>query len=233
LYKGAAKQMRILIVEDELTLQQQLADELRAQDYVVDVASDGEEGLYYALEYPIDLAIIDLGLPKMDGVEVIKKIRQAGHAYPVLILTARSRWQEKVEGLESGADDYLTKPFHPQELSARLKVLLRRSVGLADNVLVCGAVKIDTSSKQVFLNEQPLTITAYEYRLLSYLMMHTGKVLSKRELVDHIYEEDDERDSNTIEVFIRRLRKKLDPDDQLKPIETQRGRGYRFRLPRS
>ena len=225
--------MRILIVEDELTLQQQLADELRAQDYVVDVASDGEEGLYYALEYPIDLAIIDLGLPKLDGVEVIKKIRQAGHAYPVLILTARSRWQEKVEGLESGADDYLTKPFHPQELSARLKVLLRRSVGLADNVLVCGAVKIDTSSKQVFLDEQPLTITAYEYRLLSYLMMHTGKVLSKRELVDHIYEEDDERDSNTIEVFIRRLRKKLDPNDQLKPIETQRGRGYRFRLPRS
>jgi two-component system response regulator PhoP len=225
--------MRILIVEDELTLQRQLADELRAQDYVVDVASDGEEGLYYALEYPIDLAIIDLGLPKIDGVEVIKKVRQAGHAYPVLILTARSRWQEKVEGLESGADDYLTKPFHPQELSARLKVLLRRSVGLADNVLVCGAVKIDTSSKQVFLNEQPLTITAYEYRLLSYLMMHTGKVLSKRELVDHIYEEDDERDSNTIEVFIRRLRKKLDPDDQLKPIETQRGRGYRFRLPRS
>mgnify|MGYP006092403087 CR=1 FL=1 len=225
--------MRILIVEDELTLQQQLADELRAQDYVVDVASDGEEGLYYALEYPIDLAIIDLGLPKIDGVEVIKKIRQAGHAYPVLILTARSRWQEKVEGLESGADDYLTKPFHPQELSARLKVLLRRSVGLADNVLVCGEVKIDTSSKQVFLNGQPLTITAYEYRLLSYLMMHTGKVLSKRELIDHIYEEDDERDSNTIEVFIRRLRKKLDPDDQLQPIETQRGRGYRFRLPRS
>ena len=214
--------MRILIVEDELTLQQQLADELRAQDYVVDVASDGEEGLYYALEYPIDLAIIDLGLPKIDGVEVIKKIRQAGHAYPVLILTARSRWQEKVEGLESGADDYLTKPFHPQELSARLKVLLRRSVGLADNVLVCGEVKIDTSSKQVFLNGQPLTITAYEYRLLSYLMMHTGKVLSKRELIDHIYEEDDERDSNTIEVFIRRLRKKLDPDDQLQPIETQR-----------
>jgi two-component system response regulator PhoP len=225
--------MRILIVEDELTLQQQLGDELRAQDYVVDVASDGEEGLYYALEYPIDLAIIDLGLPKIDGVEVIKKIRQAGHAYPVLILTARSRWQEKVEGLESGADDYLTKPFHPQELSARLKVLLRRSVGLADNVLVCGEVKIDTSSKQVFLNGQPLTITAYEYRLLSYLMMHTGKVLSKRELIDHIYEEDDERDSNTIEVFIRRLRKKLDPDDQLQPIETQRGRGYRFRLPRS
>ena len=225
--------MRILIVEDELTLQQQLAQSLREQDYVVDVASDGEEGLYYGMEYPIDLAIIDLGLPKLDGVEVIKKLRAAGHAYPILILTARNRWQEKVEGLESGADDYLTKPFHPQELAARLKVLLRRSVGLADNVLECAPVKIDTSSKQVFLHDEPLTITAYEYRLLSYLMMHTGKVLSKRQLVDHIYEEDDERDSNTIEVFIRRLRKKLDPDETLQPIETQRGRGYRFRLARS
>lgn len=225
--------MRILIVEDEQILQQQLADELRRQDYVVDVASDGEEGLYFGKEYPIDLAIIDLGLPKMDGVDVIKNLRQDGHAYPILILTARNRWQEKVEGLESGADDYLTKPFHPEELSARIKVLLRRSVGLADNLLACGPVKIDTSSKQVFLNDEPLTITAYEYRLLSYLMMHTGKVLSKRELVDHIYEEDDDRDSNTIEVFIRRLRKKLDPDNQLKPIETQRGRGYRFRLARS
>jgi two-component system response regulator PhoP len=224
--------MRILIVEDELSLQSQLAEALREQDYVVDVASDGEEGLYFGKEYPVDLAIIDLGLPKIDGVEVIKQLRAAGHSYPILILTARNRWQEKVEGLESGADDYLTKPFHPEELLARLKVLLRRSVGLADNVLVCGPVKIDTSSKQVFLSDEPLTITAYEYRLLSYLMMHTGKVLSKRQLVDHIYEEDDDRDSNTIEVFIRRLRKKLDPDGELKPIETQRGRGYRFRIPR-
>ena len=225
--------MRLLIVEDEQTLQQQLADVLREQDYVVDVASDGEEGLYFAQEYPIDLAIIDIGLPKLNGVELIKKLRETGHKYPVLILTARSRWQEKVEGLEAGADDYLTKPFQTEELLARIKVLLRRSVGLADNSLVCGPVKIDTSSKQVFLNDEPLTITAYEYRLLSYLMMHTGKVLSKRELVDHIYEEDDDRDSNTIEVFIRRLRKKLDPDNELKPIETQRGRGYRFRLARS
>lgn len=224
--------MRLLIIEDELSLQQQLAESLREQDYVVDVASDGEEGLYFGKEYPIDLAVIDLGLPKLDGVEVIKQLRQAGHSYPILILTARSRWQEKVEGLEAGADDYLTKPFHPEELAARIKVLLRRSVGLADNTLACGPVKIDTSSKQVFLHDEPLTITAYEYRLLSYLMMHTGKVLSKRELVDHIYEEDDDRDSNTIEVFIRRLRKKLDPDNELKPIETQRGRGYRFRIPR-
>jgi len=225
--------MRILVIEDELNLQQQLAESLRAQNYVVDTASDGEEGLYFAQEYPIDLAIVDLGLPKIDGVEVIKTLRKNGHSYPVLILTARNRWQEKVEGLEAGADDYLTKPFHPEELLARLKVLLRRSVGLADNTLECGAIKIDTSAKQVFLNDQPLEITAYEYRLLSYLMMHTGKILSKRELVDHIYEEDDDRDSNTIEVFVRRLRKKLDPDNTLKPIETQRGQGYRFRIPRT
>ncbi len=224
--------MRILIIEDELNLQQQLATTLREQDYVVDVASDGEEGLYFAQEYPIDLAIIDLGLPKLDGVEVIKQLRQSGKAYPVLILTARSRWQEKVEGLEAGADDYLTKPFHPEEMLARIKVLLRRAVGLADNSLVCGPIKIDTSSKQLFLHDEAVTITAYEYRLLSYLMMHTGKVISKRELVDHIYEEDDDRDSNTIEVFIRRLRKKLDPDNTLKPIETQRGRGYRFSIAR-
>ena len=224
--------MRILIVEDELNLQQQLAATLREHDYVVDVAGDGEEGLYFAEEYPIDLAIVDLGLPKLDGVELIKRLRASGKAYPVLILTALNRWQEKVEGLESGADDYLTKPFHTQEMLARIKVLLRRSVGLADNSLVCGPIKIDTSAKQLFINEREVTITAYEYRLLSYLMMHTGKVISKRELVDHIYEEDDDRDSNTIEVFIRRLRKKLDPDNELKPIETQRGRGYRFSIPR-
>jgi len=224
--------MRILIIEDELSLQEQLASTLREHDYVVDVASDGEEGLYFAQEYPIDLAIVDLGLPKLDGVEVIKRLRAQGKAYPVLILTARNRWQEKVEGLEAGADDYLTKPFHTEEMLARIKVLLRRAVGLADNSLVCGPIKIDTSSKQLFLNDQAVMITAYEYRLLSYLMMHTGKVISKRELVDHIYEEDDDRDSNTIEVFIRRLRKKLDPDNTLKPIETQRGRGYRFSIPR-
>jgi len=225
--------MRILVIEDELSLQTQLAETLRKNDYVVDVASDGEEGLYFGEEYPVDLAIVDLGLPKLDGVEVIKRLRKAGKAFPILILTARNRWQEKVEGLEAGADDYLTKPFHPEEMLARIKVLLRRAVGLADNSLVCGPIKIDTSAKQLFINDDPITITAYEYRLLSYLMMHTGKVISKRELVDHIYEEDDDRDSNTIEVFIRRLRKKLDPDSELKPIETQRGRGYRFRIPRS
>jgi two-component system response regulator PhoP len=224
--------MRVLIVEDDQLLREQLAATLRANDYVVDVAVDGEEGLYFAQEYPIDLAIVDLGLPKLDGVELIKALRKSGSSCPILILTARSRWQEKVEGLEAGADDYLTKPFQPEELLARLKVLLRRSVGLADNVLVCGPIKLDTSSQQVFMKDVQVTVTAYEYRLLSYLMLHTGKVISKRELVDHIYEEDDDRDSNTIEVFIRRLRKKLDPDETLKPIETQRGQGYRFSIPR-
>jgi len=224
--------MRVLIVEDDQLLREQLAATLRANDYVVDVAVDGEEGLYFAQEYPIDLAIVDLGLPKIDGVDLIKALRKSGSSCPILILTARSRWQEKVEGLEAGADDYLTKPFQPEELLARLKVLLRRSVGLADNVLVCGPIKLDTSSQQVFMKDAQVTVTAYEYRLLSYLMLHTGKVISKRELVDHIYEEDDDRDSNTIEVFIRRLRKKLDPDETLKPIETQRGQGYRFSIPR-
>ena len=224
--------MRVLIVEDDQLLREQLAATLRANDYVVDVAVDGEEGLYFAQEYPIDLAIVDLGLPKIDGVDLIKALRKSGSSCPILILTARSRWQEKVEGLEAGADDYLTKPFQPEELLARLKVLLRRSVGLADNVLVCGPIKLDTSSQQVFMKDAQVTVTAYEYRLLSYLMLYTGKVISKRELVYHIYEEDDDRDSNTIEVFIRRLRKKLDPDETLKPIETQRGQGYRFSIPR-
>jgi len=224
--------MRVLIVEDDQLLREQLAATLRANDYVVDVAVDGEEGLYFAQEYPIDLAIVDLALPKLDGVELIKALRKSGSSCPILILTARSRWQEKVEGLEAGADDYLAKPFQPEELLARLKVLLRRSVGLTDNVLVCGPIKLDTSSQQVFMKDVQVTVTAYEYRLLSYLMLHTGKVISKRELVDHIYEEDDDRDSNTIVVFIRRLRKKLDPDETLKPIETQRGQGYRFSIPR-
>ena len=225
--------MRVLIVEDEPQLSDQLATDLRGRGFVVDTAFDGEEGLYYATEYPIDLAIIDLGLPKLDGVSLIQQVRAQGHAYPILILTARSRWQEKVEGLEAGADDYLTKPFHPEELAARLKVLQRRAVGLADNTLECAPITLDTSAQQVSLDGESIAVTAYEYRLLSYLMLNTGKVLSKRELVDHIYEEDDDRDSNTIEVFVRRLRKKLDPSGQLNPIETQRGKGYRFRLPRT
>jgi two-component system response regulator PhoP len=225
--------MRILVIEDDVVIQNQLKENLSDAGFVLDLASDGEEGLYYAMEYPVDLAVIDLGLPKLDGVELIKKLRQAGKSFPVLILTARNRWQEKVLGLEAGADDYLTKPFQFEELLARVNALLRRSVGLADNTLVCEPIAINTSSQEVTIDGQRVDLTAYEYRLLSYLMLHTGKVLSKRELVDHIYAEDDDRDSNTIEVFIRRLRKKLDPSAELKPIQTLRGQGYRFTLDRT
>lgn len=224
--------MRILVVEDEIAIQQQIVEQLRSQGYVVDVASNGEDALYYGQEYPLDLAIIDLGLPGIDGVEVITRLRQDDITFPILILTARSRWQEKVQGLEAGADDYLTKPFHIQELLARVKVLIRRSVGLAKSVLQCGVISLDTTTQKVSLNNELLNLTGYEYRLLSYLMLHTEKVISKTELVEHIYEEDADKDSNTIEVFIRRLRKKLDPDDTLKPIETIRGQGYRFSIPR-
>ena len=220
--------MRILVAEDELTIQEQVQKSLEEQGYIVDLASNGIDALYYGEEYPLDLAIVDLGLPEMDGIEVIKKLRAAGKTLPILILTARSRWQEKVLGLEAGADDYLTKPFHIEELMARVTVLLRRSAGKADNVLKNGRLSLDTNSQKVLLEGENLSLTAYEYRLLHYMLMHVGKVLSKSELVDHIYAEDDDRDSNTIEVFVRRLRKKLDPDGKLQPIETLRGRGYRL-----
>lgn len=224
--------MRLLVVEDELTLQQQIAARLRSEGYVVDVSGDGEDAVYRGREYPINMAIVDIGLPGINGIEVIKQWRAEKLAFPVLILTARDRWQDKVEGLESGADDYLTKPFHIEELVARVKVLLRRSVGLAQSILSCGPMEIDTTSQLVKLRGDNVDLTAYEYRLLSYMMLNTGKVLSKMELVEHIYEEDSDRDSNTIEVFIRRLRKKLDPEGTLQPIETLRGRGYRFNLDR-
>ena len=224
--------MRLLVVEDELTLQEQIAARLRSEGYVVDVSGDGEDAVYRGREYPINMAIVDIGLPGINGIEVIKQWRAENLGFPVLILTARDRWQDKVEGLESGADDYLTKPFHIEELVARVKVLLRRSVGLAQSVLSCGPMAIDTTSQTVKLNDENVDLTAYEYRLLSYMMLNTGRVLSKMELVEHIYEEDADRDSNTIEVFIRRLRKKLDPNGDLQPIETLRGRGYRFNLER-
>ena len=220
--------MRILVAEDELTIQQQVQKRLEQQGYIVDLASNGIDALYCGEEYPLDLAIVDLGLPEMDGIEVIKKLRGNGKTLPILILTARSRWQEKVLGLEAGADDYLTKPFHMEELMARVTVLLRRAAGKADNVLKNGHLSLDTSSQEVLLSGKSLNLTAYEYRLLHYMLMNVGKVLSKTELVDHIYAEDDDRDSNTIEVFVRRLRKKLDPEGKLQPIETLRGRGYRL-----
>ncbi|OBS10116.1 response regulator transcription factor [Acidihalobacter prosperus] len=224
--------MRVLLVEDDPDLRDQIAARLAEQGVVVDVAVDGREGLYLATEYPIDLALIDLGLPELDGLSLIRGLRAAGREVPVLVLTARGRWQDKVEGLEAGADDYLVKPFHPEELLARVRALLRRSSGWAQSVLACGPVMLDPQTQRVTLNGAAVELTAYEYRLLEYLMLHAGEVVSKSVLTEHLYAEDDERDSNVIEVFIRRLRRKLDPDERLQPIETLRGRGYRFTLPR-
>ncbi len=225
--------MRVLVVEDEAGIREQLAARLREEGFAVDTASDGEEGLYFGREYPVDLAIVDIGLPKLNGIHLTQQLRAEGRSFPILILTARSRWQEKVDGLEAGADDYLVKPFHVEELLARVRALLRRTAGSAQSTIECGPVTLNTSTQEVSVDGSPLTLTAYEYRLLQYLMFNSGKVVSKAELTDHIYEEDSDRDSNVIEVFIGRLRKKIDPDNLIKPIETLRGRGYRFKLART
>jgi two-component system, OmpR family, response regulator PhoP len=224
--------MRILLIEDEVHLREQVTQQLQKQNLTVDAVADGEEGLYLGLEYPYDVAVIDLGLPKLSGIEVIQQLRAAGKEFPVLILTARGRWQDKVEGLEAGADDYLVKPFHFEELSARINALARRASGWANATLQCGSVTLNPTSQEVMNEGIAIDLTAYEYRLLHFLMLHAGEVLSKTELTDHIYEQDQDRDSNVIEVFIKRLRNKLDPDKTLNPIETLRGRGYRLTLPR-
>lgn len=224
--------MRILLIEDENHLRERLTQQLQKQNLTVDAAADGEEGLYLGLEYSYDIAIIDLGLPKVSGIDVIQQLRTAGKEFPILILTARGRWQDKVEGLESGADDYLVKPFHFEELSARVNALARRASGWANATLTCGSITLNPSTQEVVNNGISIELTAYEYRLLHYLMLHAGEVLSKTELTNHIYEQNQDRDSNVIEVFIKRLRNKLDPDKTLNPIETLRGRGYRLTLPR-
>lgn len=224
--------MRVLLIEDEIHLREQITRQLKDNNLTVDAVADGEEGLYMATEYPYDVAIIDLGLPKLSGIEVIQQLREKGFDYPVLILTARGRWQDKVEGLESGADDYLVKPFHFEELLARLNALARRASGWANPTLCCGPISLNPSTQQVTKNGLAIDLTAYEYRLLHYLLLHAGEVISKTELTDHIYEQDQDRDSNVIEVFVKRLRSKLDPDKELNPIETLRGRGYRLNLPR-
>lgn len=225
--------MRVLVVEDETALREQLAARLKQEGHVVDAATDGKEGLYFATDYPLDIAIIDLGLPLLSGIEVIRRLRAAGKVFPILILTARGSWQDKVQGLEAGADDYLVKPFEMEELLARLKALQRRAAGWTQSVLHCGPVALDTGAQTVHLREQALELTTFEYKVLEYLMLHAGQVVSKTELTDHLYEQDFERDSNVIEVFVGRLRRKLDPDNKLQPIETLRGRGYRLTLPRS
>ncbi len=217
--------MRALVVEDEPTLQEQLAAALKERGYAVDCASDGEEGLYYANKYNYDVAVMDLGLPKIDGMTLIKKVRESGKQFPILILTARDHWQEKVAGLSAGADDYLTKPFHMEEMAAQ-----RRAAGFANPTLKFPPIEIDTVAQTVLVGDRMLDLTAYEYRLLLYLAHHPGKVISKMELTEHLYDQDDDKDSNVLEVFIGRLRKKLDPDNSLQPIETLRGRGYRLVL---
>lgn len=220
--------MRVLVVEDEPILCQQIQQYFADKGFAVDVANNGAEGFYAGKEYPVDIAVIDIGLPDFSGVKLIKKLRQKDIAYPILILTARSRWQEKVEGLDAGADDYLVKPFHYEELLARVNALIRRSAGNAHPVLTFKNIKLDSVSQDVFVDQQRLELTAYEYKVLEYLMFHQGEVISKATLSEHIYDEDFDRDSNVLEVFIGRLRKKLDPDGSNNPIETLRGRGYRI-----
>src|SRR4029453_3643541 len=223
--------MRVLIVEDEKPLRDSIVEQLQQAGFTVDAAADGEEGLYCGRGQPpalaLALAIVHLGLPKLNGMELIKKLRAEGKSFPVLILTARDRWQDKVEGLQAGADDYLAKPFHFEELLARMQALLRRSGGWAQPVLRCGAVALDPRTQEVTVNGRRVDLTSFEYRILEYLIHRAGEVISKGELTERLYAQDFDRDSNTIEVFIGRLRRKLDPDDTIKPIETLRGRGYR------
>lgn len=225
--------MRILLVEDEPKLLDTLAMRLREEGYAVDLAANGRDGLHLGSEYPIDLGIVDLGLPDIPGTELIKRWRAAGHSFPILILTARGSWEDKVEGLELGADDYLVKPFHTEELLARVRALLRRAAGWSDPKLRCGPFVLDTSAKTFTAEDKAVELTAFEYKVLEYLMLHAGRVVSKGELTDHLYEEDVDRDSNVLEVIVGRLRRKLDPERSLNPVETARGQGYRFRFERA
>jgi two-component system, OmpR family, response regulator PhoP len=225
--------MRVLVIEDEAALRDSLKAGLTAAGHTVDLAADGEEGLYAGLEFPVDVAIVDIGLPKLGGIEVIRRLRAQGKTCAILVLTARDRWQDKVEGLGAGADDYLAKPFHFEELQARLAALLRRSAGWTTNALRFGPMELDTRGQRLTVDGRVIDLTSFEYRLLELLMLHAGEVLSKTELTEKLYEQDFERDSNVIEVLIARLRRKLDPDDSCKPIQTLRGRGYRFALERT
>jgi two-component system, OmpR family, response regulator len=219
--------MRILVVEDDENLNRQLTEALGEAGYVVDKAFDGEEGHFLGDTEPYDAVVLDIGLPEMDGITVLEKWRQANRAMPVLILTARDRWSDKVAGIDAGADDYVTKPFHIEEVLARVRALIRRAAGHASSDLVCGPVRLDTKASKATVNGTALKLTSHEYRLLSYLMHHMGDVVSRTELTEHLYDQDFDRDSNTIEVFVGRLRKKMGVD----MIETVRGLGYRLQVP--
>ena len=214
--------MRILVVEDDKDLNRQLVESLQQNGYVVDKAFDGEEGHFLGDTEPYDAIVLDLGLPVLDGVSVLSKWRRAGKKTPVLILTARDRWSDKVAGFDAGADDYVTKPFHMEEILARLRALVRRAAGHASSELVCGSVSLDTANTKVTVDGKAIKLTSLEFRLLNYLMLHAGKVVSRTELVEHLYDQDFDRDSNTIEVFVGRLRKKLGVD----VLQTIRGMGY-------
>ena len=220
--------MRLLLVEDEQILRDNLKQFLTRNSYSVDSAEEGHEGLFLGSEHPYDIAIIDIGLPGIDGIELIKKLRQHQKNFPILILTARDSWQDKVAGLEAGGDDYLAKPFHNEELLARLNALTRRSKGHASPEIHIGALLINTAKKLVHVNEENITLTQYEYNTLEYLALNKSRVISKTELTEHLYDQDFDLDSNVIEVLIGRLRKKLDPENTLKPIITHRGQGYRL-----
>lgn len=220
--------MRLLLVEDEPQLRENLQRFLTDCDYSVDSAADGREGLYLGSEHPYDIAVIDIGLPEINGIELIKQLREHEILFPILILTARGNWQDKVEGLEAGADDYLVKPFHNEELKARLNALARRSKGHASPELKCGPLLINTASKVVSVNGEEVSLTQYEYNTLEYLALNNGKVISKTELTEHLYDQDFDLDSNVIEVLVGRLRKKLDPNNDIKPIATLRGQGYKL-----
>jgi Response regulators consisting of a CheY-like receiver domain and a winged-helix DNA-binding domain len=219
--------MRILVVEDDRNLNRQLVEALQEAGYVVDAAFDGEEGHFLGDTEPYDVVILDIGLPEMDGITVLEKWRASGRTMPVLMLTARDRWSDKVAGIDAGADDYVTKPFHVEEVLARVRALIRRAAGHASSELVCGPIRLDTKTSKVTVSGVTLKLTSHEFRLLSYLMHHMGEVVSRTELVEHMYDQDFDRDSNTIEVFVGRLRKKLGVD----VIETIRGLGYRIQVP--
>ena len=219
--------MRLLVVEDDKDLNRQLVSALEQAGYAVDRAFDGEEGHFLGDTEPYDAVVLDLGLPMLDGISVLRKWRAAGRDMPVLILTARDRWSDKVQGFDAGADDYVTKPFHMEEVLARIRALLRRAAGHATSDLVCGSVRLDTKAGRVVVDGAPVKLTSHEYRLLAYMMHHTGRVISRTELVEHLYDQDFDRDSNTIEVFMGRLRKKLGVD----MIQTVRGLGYLLEPP--